>query len=241
MSDAARVGRSLNWDGCFNVRDLGGLAALDGQRTRWGAIVRGDEVDRVSAAGWSALLAHGVRTIVDLRDAAEHQPDLASRPASLTTIELPLEDLADTAFWQQWRRFCCTPLYYRAFLDRYPERIARAVGAIANAGPGGVLIHCGHGRDRTGLVALVLLALVGVSPDEIAADYALSTDRLRPLLTQLGREDEQINAERQLRQANTSARSEILATLATLDAASYLRTGGLRPDQLATIRQRFLA
>lgn len=60
--------RHLNWDGCFNIRDLGGLRAAGGARTRFGTIVRADEVTRLTAAGWAALYEYGIRTRVDLRD-----------------------------------------------------------------------------------------------------------------------------------------------------------------------------
>src|SRR6185503_13533866 len=98
--------RQLDWDGCFNVRDLGGLPTTDGRVTRRGAVVRSDNVNRLTAVGWSQLQAYGVRTIIDLRDADERGPDAAPRPVDLTTVELPLEDLTDTEFWQEWRRFC---------------------------------------------------------------------------------------------------------------------------------------
>ena len=64
-ADALR--RSLAWDGCFNVRDLGGLETASGGRTRRGMVVRADNVRRLTAAGWQAALDHGVRRVVDLR------------------------------------------------------------------------------------------------------------------------------------------------------------------------------
>jgi protein-tyrosine phosphatase len=232
--------RHLDWDGCWNVRDLGGLLATDGRPIRRGAIVRGDSADRLTAAGWSALWAYGIRTIVDLRDPTEYTADAASRAGELTTVQVPLEDQTDTEFWQQWRHLSGTPLYYQAFLERWPERFAAVFAAIAEAGPGGVLIHCAAGRDRTGLVTLMLLALAGVSHDEIATDYALSTDRLRRQSAFEGHADEDIFAQEHLRQANTSARAAILTTLATLDVPAFLRASGLRPDQQAAILTRLL-
>jgi len=234
------IDRHLDWEGCFNVRDLGGLRAAGGRVVRHGAVVRGDQANRLTAAGWTALQAHGVRTIVDIRDPTERKPDAAPRPVELVTVELPLEDQTDTAFWEQWRRFSCTPLYYRAFLGHAQAQMAAIFAAIAEAEPGGVLIHCGAGRDRTGLVMLVLLALLGVSPEEIAADHALSAERLRALFAQEGREDEDLRAQEQLREASTTARAEILSILEGFDAAAYLRAGGLREDQLAAIRNRLL-
>jgi protein-tyrosine phosphatase len=125
-------------------------------------------------------------------------------------------------------------------LERHPQRVAAIVATIAEAGPGGLLVHCAAGRDRTGLVTLVLLALLGVPPEEIAADYALSADRLRPRFALEGRDDEDVAAQELLGRAGTSARAEILATVATLDVAVYLRAGGLHDDQIAAVRRRLV-
>ncbi len=59
--------RELVWDGCVNVRDLGGLPTEDGRVTRFGAVVRADNVRRLSDAGWEALAGYGIRRIIDLR------------------------------------------------------------------------------------------------------------------------------------------------------------------------------
>src|SRR5262249_24471543 len=59
--------RELAWDGCLNVRDLGGHPTDDGGETRYGAVVRADSVRQLSDAGWAALVEYGVDTIVDLR------------------------------------------------------------------------------------------------------------------------------------------------------------------------------
>lgn len=89
--------RHLTWDGCLNVRDLGGL----GRHTD-GAFVRADSVEKLTAAGWAAAHAHGVRTVLDLRNDDEQGADAALRPEGITTVRLPLEDVADTAFWEPW-------------------------------------------------------------------------------------------------------------------------------------------
>jgi protein-tyrosine phosphatase len=88
--------------------------------------VRSDCLDRLSRAGWDALEAHGVRTIVDLRNEDEREPDLEPRPAGLTTMHVPLDDVADSEFWDRCHadELDGTPLYYRPFIDRKPERCA---------------------------------------------------------------------------------------------------------------------
>ena len=96
---------------------------------------------------------------------------------------------------------------------------------IARARPGGVLFHCVRGVDRTGIIALLLLASVGVTADDILADYELSVDPEREVF--LARE-------------HTTTRDVILSTLASLDIEAYLREGGLSQTDLETIRARLL-
>jgi protein-tyrosine phosphatase len=225
--------RKLEWDGCVNVRDLGGLRTADGCEIRRGALVRADAVDRLTAAGWAALREHGIRTVIDLRNDDEIQPDVAPRPAGLSTLRLPLDGIEDREFWDQWTtgpQFG-TPCYYRPFFDRFPQRTAVVISAIARARPGGVLVHCAAGRDRTGLISMLVLALVGVMPEEIAADYALSADCLGP--------NPEIDAF--LVGEGMTASDAMIAVLASLDAEGYLRAAGVGDDELAALRRRLLA
>ena len=234
--------RRLEWDGCFNVRDLGGFQTFDGRRTRWGAVVRADGLDRLTGAGWAALQAHGVRTIIDLRNDEEIRSDLQPRPKGLTTTHVPLDDIADMEFWEYcWSNdLDGSPLYYRDFLERKPRRCAATVAAIARAGPGGVVYHCGRGRDRTGLVTLLLLALVGVAPDDIASDYELSTEGVRRLDAALEEEDQGAVIDGILSRKKTTSRALILDLLDSIDVERYLRSGGLEHDEVIAIRERLL-
>jgi hypothetical protein len=175
--------RHLDWDGCCNVRDLGGLRVAGGRMTRRGAVVRSDSPAGLTPAGWAALRGHGIRTIVDLRNDEERdQAPGPPAPGGIDVVHVPLDDLGDTGFWRRIRSegLDGTPLYYRPFLERKAERCVAAVAAVADARAGGVLVHCAVGRDRAGLVAMLLLALVGVAPADIADDYELSEPRLAP-------------------------------------------------------------
>jgi len=224
------INRILTWDGCTNVRDLGGFNASNGYKTRWGAIVRSDHPAKLTADGWSALYAHGIRTIISLRTHGLDENDyLDTVPQSpdITTIETAIEDFTDTEFIKKWvdTNLWCTPLYYHDALTRWRERHVTAIRAIAQAQPGGILFHCKRGYDRTGIIALLVLALAGVSPEDIAADYELSVDPVREEL---------------LAGQHTTTRETILATLASLDVEDYLRSGGLSQTELDTISARFL-
>jgi protein-tyrosine phosphatase len=197
----------------------------------------------MTSAGWEALRAYGIRTIVDLRNddeiaAAKH----VMRPASLSNVRVPLDDDADTEFWHHcWdNELDGSPLYYRLFLERKPERCAAAVQAVARAEAGGVVIHCGGGRDRTGLVSLLLLALAGVAAEEIAADYERSNVRLRAYWASRGEPDESKEIERILARRRTTARALVRELLESLDAESYLRAAGVSAGDLAAVRERLL-
>lgn len=222
------AGRHLDWEACRNVRDLGGLRTAAGREIRWGAVVRGDAPEQLTAAGWTALRAHGIRTIVDLRNADERPTGPA--PPDLTTVHVALDGREDTEFWDHWASGpqCATPLYYRSQLERCPERSAHVLQAIARAHPGGVLVHCVGGRDRTGQITMLLLALAGVAPEAIAADYELSAERL-------GTEYEEFLAGQ-----GTSARELIVSTLAAVDVEAVLRAAGLEDADLDALRARLL-
>jgi protein-tyrosine phosphatase len=237
------AGRHLDWEGCLNVRDLGGLPAADGRVTRWGAVVRSDSPAGLTPAGWAALRGHGIRTILDLRNDDERQGPAAPGAAGMAVVHVPLDDLADTAFWRRvWDEgLDGTPLYYRPFLERKPERCAAAVAAVADAGPGGVLVHCTVGRDRAGLVTLLLLALAGVAPDVIADDYELSNPRLEPLRARSsGAHRVGPGPAGSLARRGTTAREVILATLEAVDVGAVLRAGGLSDRRRRAVRDRLL-
>ncbi len=214
--------RHLDWDGCRNVRDLGGLG-----RIRHGALVRSDALQQLTADGWAALEAHGVRTVIDLRNPDEIGEDAAPRPHGVTTVRIPLDGMEDTEFWDRWmhRPEFGTPHYYLPWLERFPDRAARALTTIARARQGGVAYHCGIGRDRTGLVTMLLLAALEVAPEEAAEDYALSAGRVPP-----SRELDAFWA------AQQSTPEEVFAqAMNGVDATRYLDTA-----DLATLEARTL-
>ena len=221
--------RVLAWDGCSNVRDLGGLRTCDDRITRWGTIIRSDNPARLTEAGWSALYAYGIRTIITLRTVgmAENELNFTPRYSDIATVQAAIEDITDREFVQKWAAtdLWSTPLYYQDALRRWPERHAAAISAITQAQPGGVLFHCIRGNDRTGIIALLLLALAGVTPEEMITDYALSPDPERDEL--LARE-------------HASVREAILGALAGLNIDSYLIMGGASQADLAAVRKRLL-
>jgi protein tyrosine/serine phosphatase len=232
--------RHLDWDGCFNVRDLGGLPAAGGMRTAWGAVVRADTLSGLTAAGWEALLEHGVRTVVDLRNEDERGADAAPRPAEIETVHAPLDGSTDPADTLRTNPEWGTPLYYRAHLMRKPQLSARAVRAVARARAGGVAFHCVGGRDRSGQLAMLLLSLAGVGAREIGADYELTRARLAVVFRERGEEDQGEELAAYLAGRGTTAAEVIATTLSSLDVEATLKAGGLTDEDLAALRERML-
>ncbi|WP_018218431.1 tyrosine-protein phosphatase [Salinispora vitiensis] len=229
-------GRELSWEGCVNARELGGLG-----RVRPGAVVRMEEPNRLSAAGWAAAWAYGVRTVVDLRNADEYGQDSAPRPAGMTTVRVPLEPVG-TPFYDHWEKIdnLASPLYYPAMLAEQSERVIAAVRAISTAAPGCVLFHCSGGKDRTGLLALVLLTLAEATPAEIVADYLLSYERMRQRYAELGHPDQLVAVTECLATRNTTIEESLSSTVAALTMPDYLLENGLTAAEVSDLRARLI-
>jgi protein tyrosine/serine phosphatase len=250
MAEAeAALARRLAWDACYNVRDLGGYPTGGGGRTRWRAVLRADNLCRLTPAGREALVAYGVRTIIDLRNPRELLIDpppftttdsIDGRPAYL---HLPLEDETDAEAHAMIAAAETGPAIYEVMLDRNQARIGVIIEAIAAAPDGPVLIHCHAGKDRTGLVSALLLTLAGASTRTIADDYALSDDYLQPLYAEWRANiDDPTEHERVARRWSTPVEN-MLAVLAGLEARhggalAFLRAGGVSAASIERIRAR---
>ncbi|UYY82455.1 tyrosine-protein phosphatase [Arthrobacter sp. YA7-1] len=175
-------GRALQADGLVNARDLGGLRRADGTFTPRGVFFRSENVDWLAPEGWQHLYDAGIRTIVDLRQQRERDMDTQERPDWLTTVHVDLDGLENTEFWADYwdNGLVGTALYFLPHLTTMPERAGAALSSIVNAPPGGVLFHCMGGRDRTGIMAMLLLSAVSVQDEAIVDDY-LETVRLGDL------------------------------------------------------------
>ena len=165
----------------LNARDLGGYPTTDGAVTRSRSLVRADDLAQLSPAGLAALANYGIETVLDLRWPEE----IAAAPSPVAR-QLPrvrylsVSLLADTpAEWGALGGYCAKEEWKCTVLDRLQPRLKQALAAIAAAGPGPLIFHCVAGKDRTGVIAALMLALADVVPAAIAADYAASSANLR--------------------------------------------------------------
>ena len=174
--------RNLDFPALLNARDLGGHPTLDGSRTRWRSLLRSDDLAQLNPAGLEAFSSYGIETVVDLRWPAE----VAESPTPITRLlkhiryeQIPL--LTRTAEEWRVRRPDGTPkeLWNRAMLEQLRDEIKEVLQVIATASAGPLLFHCTAGKDRTGIIAALMLALADVMPEAIAHDYAASGENLR--------------------------------------------------------------
>jgi protein tyrosine/serine phosphatase len=215
--------------------------------------VRADSVRQLSDEGWQALVEHGVRTVIDLRGDDERAEDPPAE-LSVEVVHVPFFEADDA----EWHRISAeleaaavaapdvataTRDVYLIFLDRFQANLAAAVRAVANAPAGAIVVHCVGGKDRTGLLSAFLLHLAGVADEEIAADYALSEERLRPRHERwFAAAETEEELERLQRIAQTPAAS-MVGVFAELErryggVESYLRGAGATDEELELARAR---
>jgi protein-tyrosine phosphatase len=178
---------AIELQGAYNVRDLGGLRTKDGRITRPGVIYRGDSLDNITAGDQKILFDKlGIVTVIDLRTLAETEAKDLRFPVPRYRFSVlvegrlghepfPSDDPAELA---------------KVYLKNLDSGRAAVKGTFdiiaANLQAGGAtLFHCAAGRDRTGIIAALLLSLVGVTDGQIAMDYVQSNRNARRVTKKL--------------------------------------------------------
>jgi protein-tyrosine phosphatase len=235
-------GRRLELEGVFNLRDVGGYPAADGRAVRWRTLLRSDALHRLEPVGGAVLAGLELRTVLDLRTQLEvdHAPSaldgLAVRPTHISILTgdlqaLPLE----------------LDAIYRYMIDECGDTIARAIKVLSAADAFPALVHCSAGKDRTGIVVALVLAVLGVPDEVIAADYGLSAGYLDAERTPaIGQLQSSTGLGDQLtKPLLSSPPALILDMLARVRAATgtvdaYLLDHGLNPADLVRLRSALL-
>ena len=207
----------------------------------------------LSSAGWDALVEHGVRRIVDLRfenELARDEP--VDPPVEVVHVSVLGEWDADEVARQRAAvDGAIDPEAYLAelylgFLRDGRERFGAATAAVADApDDGAVVLHCLNGKDRTGLLAALILRLCGVATDLVAEDYALSGPNLEPRLRpwiDAARTPESKRRRELLLPTPARAMADVLDELDARQggAAGFLRSAGLDEATLARLRDRLV-
>lgn len=167
--------RVVRLAGSHNVRDLGGLPAAGG-RTRFGRIFRGDFPVSWTRGGGAAETGLPVQSVVDLRRGSEDAHE-GIDPAALGLRYQRVTLVTDQG--SSWTSG------YDDYLRDGPQEIVRAVAAVMEGADDGVYFHCAAGKDRTGVVAALVLELLGVDRDVIVDDYLLTAGAVPSILERL--------------------------------------------------------
>jgi protein-tyrosine phosphatase len=247
MHIPATIERRLAWEGSFNARDLGGYATASGGFTRVGRLVRTDTLERLTEAGQAAVIAYGVRTIIDLRLPVELEagpnPFASRQNAGIAYLH---HSLIDPEQRQEIANSANLSEHYRHNLNVSGARIAAILEAIADAREGAVLFHCQGGQDRTGLISAFLLDIAGVPEETIVADYTLTMECMREGVLEFLENGPGERAEREQILKFFSPHPEVMIdTLAFLHheyggPSAYLRQVGVSDSTIDLLRNRIL-
>lgn len=243
--------KRIELDGPANFRDLGGYPTVDGRRLRLGRVFRSDSLSHMSETDTRHVAeVLGVVTVVDLRAAREvetfgHGP---LGTMGLVVHHLPIidetrgerpENAPDPA------KLGLEELY-RLMLERFGERFAAVLEVIADPANQPVVFHCAAGKDRTGLVAALLLSALGVDDDVVAADYAITAEHMDELVARHRARARKSAAYAEVSESLFAAEASVMrAVLEAVrtdygSAAGYLVAHGLEPGALEHLRSSLL-
>jgi len=227
----------VTFDGAYNLADLGGLPLIDGGTTAYGRVYRSGSREATTDTGWLEARAAGLHTIIDLRSLGEigrratHPVVDESYLERFVLVHAPTENPDDPEFQRICGPHLSHPRYYADNLAMWPQKFAAVFAGVA-AASGAVLIHCGAGRDRTGMIAAMLLKLTGVTTAAIVADYADAVVRVNDHLAANPSAHERSFSGDEF----TARLAERTGTLADwidgFAVRDYLAAAGLTPTQL---------
>ena len=172
--------RLVRLDAVHNFRDMGGYPTVDGRTTRWGTLFRADGLYRLTDADLEVVRALGLRTVIDLRTPREldergtfphHRHPVDFHHVSVITRTWnhdEAERYDDAADFLEYA--------YLSMLDDVPEQFGRAFELLAAPDALPAVFHCAAGKDRTGLLAMMVLGSIGVLDEYIVADYAMTEE-----------------------------------------------------------------
>lgn len=252
----ASTERVISLEGASNVRDLGGLRATDGRRTRFGLLYRSDSPGELTATDVAALVdERGLRTVVDLRSPQEAERDgrCPLREAGLAYANHPLS--SDIGVGQVVPELVKGSLsgHYLGYLGSGAERVVAAARLLADPAHQPALVHCAAGKDRTGTMVAILLDALGVRHSDIVADYALTDANMDEVVARMVRRltatpgsKPPLSEDRlppEVLRARPETMVEFLDQLTTVfgGGAGWLRTHGFTDADLTGFRANFLA
>jgi protein-tyrosine phosphatase len=173
---AAEPHRHIEFEACFNFRDIGGYAVATGEALAWRRYFRAGALEDMTAADREGLAALGVATILDLRRPDEVRGKSGHPASDVGARYLHIPPLPDGASAELDARFGrgISGARYLGYLDYAAEPFRVIFEVLADPATYPAVIHCTAGKDRTGVVTAMALTLAGVDEDTIEADFVLT-------------------------------------------------------------------
>lgn len=175
----------LPLEGAFNTRELGGIPAQNGV-TNYFQFLRADSLAFLTKNDIAFLKEFGLKAVIDLRseDELEMQPNPFNGDSVVTYYNVPFSSgkIADATRADLVQSDDFLAEFYLHLLDNAKKQVKDIFEIIAENKEGVVLFHCSAGKDRTGILAMLLLGLAGVNDYDIAANYQVSYTYLRQTL-----------------------------------------------------------
>ncbi|MFV0525560.1 MAG: tyrosine-protein phosphatase [Acidimicrobiales bacterium] len=176
--NTSQPSRCVEFTAAPNFRDLGGYPSTLGGSTRWRRAFRAGGLDRMTADDRAGLDSLRVATIFDLRTAMERD----RHPDPVPSVHLPLMGAFDAgpplpdmaAMTEADHGIAFMRDMNLGLIEHATASIGHVVTAIAAASTAPLVFHCTAGKDRTGLVAALLLEVLGVDHDTVLDDFTLS-------------------------------------------------------------------
>jgi protein-tyrosine phosphatase len=178
----ASPSRLLPLIGAYNFRDLGGYATVDGSMTRWGRLFRSDTLHQLTTADLEVLRSVGLATVIDLRTGTEVAEKgrglLQSEPVSYRHLSVMPEEKRDPDARRPSLAELDLASVYLGWLESGRPALVEALTIMGDPATYPLVFHCAAGKDRTGVLAALVLDIVGVERQTIVEDYALTATRL---------------------------------------------------------------
>ena len=238
--------RNIDFSSTYNFRDVGGYTGLDGRTVRWRRLFRSDALHRLGEADAEAFAQLGVRTVIDLRRPFEIER--YGRVAERYGLDYhnPVIEHVD---WEEIEHHEDV-LHERWLADRYlnfaedgRQGILSSLRLIADPVTAPVIVHCMAGKDRTGTVCALVLSLLGVCDQDIAADYALTTTAMARLTAYLLEKDPAtVQGNEHMFDSPEGAMLTFLDDLRALHGSveGYVRDIGLTESEITSMRDNLL-
>lgn len=168
--------KPLPLHGSDNTRDLGGYPTENGGRTAYRRLVRSDSLEELTPADVEMLREYGVGCCIDFRtaDTCEKHPSALSHVDGIDYYNVPIDDHIGNGDMAALAQYEDMGDLYIEFLERNKQEFCTALQMILQHPNQVTLYHCAAGKDRTGILSMLLLKLAGVPEDRILADYQVT-------------------------------------------------------------------